>query len=54
MRREGLDHLLILGESHLDRVVKDAQGVEFFNQVRPHQGIEQKIQEGIHGEENEP
>lgn len=45
VRRECLDHMLILGESHLYRVIKEY--VSFFNQARPHQGIEQKIPEGI-------
>ncbi|MBI5035060.1 MAG: DDE-type integrase/transposase/recombinase [Chloroflexi bacterium] len=53
VRRECLDHLLILGESHLYRVIKDGKRVEFFNQARPHQGIEQKIPEGIQVAENE-
>ena len=36
--------MLILGESHLYRVIKEY--VKYFNQARPHQGIEQKIPEG--------
>ena len=44
VRRECLDHMLILGESHLYRVIKEY--VKYFNQARPHQGIEQKIPEG--------
>jgi putative transposase len=44
VRRESLDHMLILGESHLYRVIKEY--VEYFNQARPHQGIELKIPEG--------
>ena len=43
VRRECLDHILILGESHLYRVIKEY--VEYFNQARPHQGMEQKIPE---------
>jgi len=43
VRRECLDHMLILGESHLYRVIKEY--IAFFNQARPHQGIEQKIPE---------
>lgn len=42
--RECLHHMLIFGESHLYRVTKEY--VQFFNQARPHQGIEQKIPEG--------
>jgi transposase InsO family protein len=51
VRRECLDHMLILGESHLYRVTKEYVG--FFNQARPHQGIEQKIPEGIRPEGKE-
>ncbi len=51
VRRECLDHILVLGESHLYRVIKEY--VEFFNQARPHQGIEQKIPEGIQTEKEE-
>jgi len=45
VRRECLDPMLILGGSHLYRVIKEY--VEFFNQARPHQGIAQKILGGI-------
>jgi putative transposase len=41
VRRECLDHLLILGERQLYRVIKEY--VQFFNEARPHQGIEQRI-----------
>ena len=41
VRRECLDHLLILSEQHLGRVLKDY--VAYFNQSRPHQGIKQRI-----------
>jgi len=41
LRRECLDHLLILGERHLYRVVKEYK--QYFNHARPHQGIEQRI-----------
>lgn len=44
VRRECLDHILILGESHLYRVIHEY--VQFFNQARPHQGIEQKTPAG--------
>ena len=43
VRRECQDHMLILGEGHLYRVIKEY--VTFFNQARPHQGIEQRIPE---------
>ena len=41
VRRECLDHILVLGERQLHRVI--AEYVKYFNQARPHQGIEQKI-----------
>jgi transposase InsO family protein len=41
LRRECLDHILILSERHLHRVVKEY--LEYFNNARPHQGIEQRI-----------
>jgi putative transposase len=41
VRRECTDHMLILGERHLHRVVKEY--VEYYNSARPHQGIGQAI-----------
>ncbi len=41
MRRESLDHLLILNERHLQRIVADYTA--YFNRARPHQGIGQRI-----------
>lgn len=41
LRRECLDHFLILSERHLHRLVKEYQ--QYFNHSRPHQGIEQRI-----------
>ena len=41
VRRECLDHFLILSERHLHRVMKEYQ--EYFNHARPHQGIGQRI-----------
>ena len=41
LRRECLDHFLILSEHHLHRLVKGYQ--QYFNHARPHQGIEQRI-----------
>ncbi len=41
VRRECLDHFLILSESHLHRVLEEYVG--FFNAARPHQGIYQAI-----------
>ena len=41
VRRECLDHLLILGERHLERVLREY--VCYVNEERPHQGITQRI-----------
>jgi putative transposase len=41
VRRECLDHLLILGEGHLRRVLREY--VQYFNHDRPHQGLAQRI-----------
>jgi putative transposase len=41
VRRECLDHLLVLGEAHLRRIVTEY--VAFFNSARPHQGLQQRI-----------
>jgi len=41
VRRECLDHLLIVQEKQLQRVLKAY--VAYFNQARPHQGIGQQI-----------
>ena len=43
VRRECLDHLLILHEKQLQRVLNAY--VAYFNQARPHQGIKQQIPE---------
>ena len=43
MRRECLDHFLIWGERQLYRVIEAY--VRYFNQARPHQGLNQKIPE---------
>ena len=37
VRRERLDHVLVLGERHLRRVLREY--VAYFNRERPHQGI---------------
>jgi len=41
LRRECLDHILIHDDTHLLRVAKEY--TSYFNQERPHQGIEQRI-----------
>jgi len=38
VRRECLDHVIIFGERHLRRLVR--QYVNYFNRARPHQGID--------------
>jgi putative transposase len=43
VRRECLDHILVLGEGHLHRVIREY--VEYFNHARPHQRIDQEIPE---------
>jgi len=41
VRRECLDHLLILGEAHLRRVLREY--ARYFNRDRPHQGLAQRV-----------
>ena len=43
LRRECLDHLLIMSEAHLRRVLKEY--LTYFNRSRPHQGIDQRVPE---------
>jgi transposase InsO family protein len=43
VRRECLDHLLILGERHLACVLREY--VAYFNRARPHQGLGQALPE---------
>ena len=43
VRRECLDHLFILQEKQLHRVLRAS--IQYFNQARPHQGIRQQIPE---------
>jgi putative transposase len=42
-RRECLDHLLVLGERHLVRVLREYTA--YFNRARPHQGLGQALPE---------
>jgi transposase InsO family protein len=41
VRRECLDHVLVLGEAHLRRTLMTY--VSYFNGARPHQGLQQRI-----------
>ncbi|MDP9373774.1 MAG: integrase core domain-containing protein [Chloroflexota bacterium] len=41
VRRECLDHVLILGEAHLHRVLREYGA--YYNTARPHQGLQQRI-----------
>ncbi|MFT5432873.1 MAG: putative transposase [Myxococcota bacterium] len=42
VRRECLDHIVILNEAHLSRVL-EAYAHVYFNKARPHQGLGQRI-----------
>jgi putative transposase len=42
VRRECVDHMIILSESHLQHVVAE-YALSYFNTARPHQGIGQRI-----------
>ncbi|HEY5375688.1 MAG TPA: integrase core domain-containing protein [Polyangiaceae bacterium] len=42
VRRECLDHIVVLGERHLSRVLKE-YCFRYFNTARPHQGLEQRV-----------
>jgi putative transposase len=44
VRRECLDHVLILSEKQLHRVLRFY--VAYFNRARPHQGIQQQVPQG--------
>ena len=44
VRRECLDHVLILSEKQLHRVLR--ANVAYFNRARPHQGIQQQVPQG--------
>lgn len=44
VRRECLDHVLILSEKQLHRIL--LAYVEYFNRARPHQGIRQQVPQG--------
>jgi len=41
VRRECLDHLLVLSETHLRRILREY--TTYFNRDRPHQGVQQQV-----------
>jgi transposase InsO family protein len=43
VRRECLDHLFILGDRHLEQILKEY--THYFNRERPHQGLGQELPE---------
>jgi transposase InsO family protein len=45
VRRECLDHVVVLGERHLERVLRE-YCFRYFNESRPHQGIGQLLPAG--------
>ena len=45
VRRECLDHVIVLGEAHLRRVLREY--VAYFNGARPHQGLRQRMPDGV-------
>jgi transposase InsO family protein len=49
VRRECLDHILILGEEHLQRVLVEYVG--YFVESRPHQGLGQRTPAQVAGGE---
>jgi transposase InsO family protein len=52
VRRECLDHVLVLGEAHLRRLLRDY--ASYFNGERPHQGLQQRIPEPTVGSASQP
>ena len=47
MRRECLDHLLVLGEAQLRRILREYAA--YFNTARPHQGLRQRVPDAPEG-----
>jgi putative transposase len=52
LRRECLDHVLVIGVLPLMRILKEY--VSYFNEARPHQGITQQIPEHVASPPGEP
>jgi len=52
LRRECLDHVIILGVLHFERVLSEYAA--FFNNVRPHQGLTQRVPMGATRSEPAP
>ncbi len=48
VRRDCLDHVLVLGEAHLRRLLREY--VAYFNRDRPHQGLGQRVPEATTAE----
>jgi transposase InsO family protein len=44
VRREALDHILVLDDDHMARIGREYAA--FFNRARPHQGIGQRVPDG--------
>ena len=52
VRRECLDYMLVLGERHLRRVLREYAG--YFNRHRPHQGRRQQVPDEPEGSTPQP
>ncbi len=52
VRRDCLDHVLVLGEGHLRRVLREYAG--YFNQHRPHQGRQDQVPDAPAGGPPQP
>jgi hypothetical protein len=45
VRRACLDHVLVLGEGHLRRILREYMA--YFNGTRPHQGLRQHVPNAV-------